>query len=192
MWLVEHLAGEGVPEEQRHPLTTEVFREAARTGDLPLLQRLRQHGCPWDSAAWEGAVEGGCEAASIHPSQPCTYAFPGAVQEGAVEAGCEAVLEWLHEAGCPLPFLELYKRADVVLLEALPRWGVPYASWRGAPRTGREGPHLCQGDAEAAHEPDEVAFPVLQAWREDQVATPLPVAGWLVRAWMLLDDAAGV
>jgi hypothetical protein len=74
-WLLEHLTGEGVPEVQRHPLMAEVFREAARFGDLPLLQLLRQRGCPWDAKAWSSAASN----------------------------GCTAVLEWLHEAGCPKP-----------------------------------------------------------------------------------------
>ena len=75
MWLVEQLTGEGVPEAQRHCLTANVFAAAARFGHLPLLQLLRQRGCPWDETAWEGAAKG----------------------------GCVAVLEWLHEAGCPKP-----------------------------------------------------------------------------------------
>jgi hypothetical protein len=75
VWLVEQLTGEGVPEAQRHPLTAKVFAEAARSGGLPLLQLLRQRGCPWDETAWKEAAYG----------------------------GCGAVLEWLHEAGCPKP-----------------------------------------------------------------------------------------
>jgi hypothetical protein len=73
MWLLEHLTGEGVPEAQRHPLTAKVFAVAALFGDLPLLQLLRQRGCPWDGVTWRYAVE----------------------------EGCTAVLEWLQEAGCP-------------------------------------------------------------------------------------------
>ena len=45
-------------------------------GSLPLLAWLREErGCPWDGGAWLGAADG----------------------------GCEAMLEWLHEAGCPKP-----------------------------------------------------------------------------------------
>ncbi len=72
---MEHLTGEGVPEAQRHPLTAEVMAAATCFGDLPLLQLLRQRDCPWDGKAWVGAAW----------------------------AGCEAVLEWLGEAGCPMP-----------------------------------------------------------------------------------------
>jgi hypothetical protein len=53
----------------------QVFREAARLGDLPLLTRLRGLGCAWDASAWEGGAEGGCGAA----------------------------LAWLAEQGCPRP-----------------------------------------------------------------------------------------
>ncbi len=75
LWLVEHLTGEGVPEAQWPWLTAEVFAAATRAGSEPLLQLLRERGCPMDAAAWNGAAIG----------------------------GCRAVLEWLHEAGCPKP-----------------------------------------------------------------------------------------
>ena len=84
VWLVEHLTGEGVPEAQRHPLTARVFTEASRFGDLPLLQLLRQRGCPWDT--WDG---------------PEAWQRPHTAWEGAAQGGCEAVLEWLQEACCP-------------------------------------------------------------------------------------------
>jgi hypothetical protein len=72
-WLVEHLTGESVPEARRHELTAEVLETAAHSGQLRVLQLLRERGCPWDEIEWEGAAEG----------------------------GCEAVLDWLHDAGCP-------------------------------------------------------------------------------------------
>ena len=47
-WLIEHLSGEQASNARQQPLTAEVFRQAACFGDLPLLQLLRQRGCPWD------------------------------------------------------------------------------------------------------------------------------------------------
>ena len=92
VWLVEHLTGEGVPEAQRHLLTARVFAMAALIGDLPLLQLLRQRGCPWDETAWEYAAEG----------------------------GCVAVLEWLHEGGCPKPVrMFRFMRLPMSLFELL-------------------------------------------------------------------------
>jgi hypothetical protein len=73
LWIGEHLTGEGAHEGQRHPLTAEVFDKATRFNSVPLLQQLRQRGCPWNETAWDVAVEG----------------------------GCVAVLAWLHQAGCP-------------------------------------------------------------------------------------------
>ena len=71
-WLLGNLCCDG---PGQHPHTAELFADAAQLGSVPLLQQLRQRGCPWDATVW-GKV---------------------------VYAGSEALLQWLHDEGCPRP-----------------------------------------------------------------------------------------
>jgi hypothetical protein len=60
----------------RKPVATiSTFATAAWLGCIPLMQLLRERGCPWGPYVWKAAAMGGCVRA----------------------------LEWLHEAGCPKP-----------------------------------------------------------------------------------------
>ncbi len=71
-WLLDTLVGDAPGE---HPYTEDVFAAAAQLGSVPLLQQLRERGCPCDEFAWDGAAA----------------------------AGCAALLQWLHDEGCPMP-----------------------------------------------------------------------------------------
>jgi hypothetical protein len=71
-WVIDTLCGGGTGQ---HPYTEELFAAAAELGSVPLLQQLRERGCPWDEWAWEAAAE----------------------------SGCEALLQWLRDEGCPRP-----------------------------------------------------------------------------------------
>jgi hypothetical protein len=71
-WLLDNLCGPG---PGKHPCTAELFAAAAQLGSVPLLQQLRERGCPWDARTWGAAAR----------------------------SGCGALLQWLHDAGCPRP-----------------------------------------------------------------------------------------
>jgi hypothetical protein len=72
----------------KHPYTAELFAAAAQLGSVPLLQQLRERHCPWDATAWQGAVR----------------------------SGCEAVLQWLHDEGCPRPVSSTERTAACTLV----------------------------------------------------------------------------
>ncbi|KAG2453513.1 hypothetical protein HYH02_001733 [Chlamydomonas schloesseri] len=83
-------------------LTAALFRAAAKSGSIELLQWLRDRGCPWDSRAW-------VTAASDSSQQ---------------------VVEWLAEAGCPMPsdgepYLLPAREGDTPMLRCLHRLGCP-------------------------------------------------------------------
>ena len=71
-WLLNNVCGGG---PGQHPYTAELFAAAAQLGSVPLLQQLRERGCPWDPSVWQAAVY----------------------------SGCAALLQWLHDEGCPRP-----------------------------------------------------------------------------------------
>jgi hypothetical protein len=88
-----------------------------------VLQRLRALGCEWDAAAWPAAAA----------------------------AGCEAVLEWLHEAGCPKP-VSSWAVGECELSEAcVPTTQAPSSAAREKRVRVRHSPcNHAQVDAEAA------------------------------------------
>ncbi|KXZ51180.1 hypothetical protein GPECTOR_13g667 [Gonium pectorale] len=97
-WLLETL-GEG----PRAQLSTIVAESAAYSGNVRLLARLRELGCPMDAHTFNAAAE----------------------------AGCEVALEWLVEHGCPMgiagkPYVNAYDNRDRATLRALRRLGVPW------------------------------------------------------------------
>ncbi|GFR41069.1 hypothetical protein Agub_g1709 [Astrephomene gubernaculifera] len=96
VWLVETLGA-------ALQLGTEVFSDAAYSGNLELLRWLRERGCPWDADA---------------------------IAEAA-RSGCDEALEWLVEQVCPwpddgLPYVEAARNNDLATLACLKRLGCPW------------------------------------------------------------------
>lgn len=75
-WLLDTFYGNG---PGQHPLRGEVLARVAGLGSVPLLQQLRERGCPWGE-----------------PARTETWV-------AAVYAGCVALLEWLDTQSCPRP-----------------------------------------------------------------------------------------
>eukprot|EP00198_Chlamydomonas_reinhardtii_P007671 XP_001697008.1 predicted protein [Chlamydomonas reinhardtii] len=85
-----------------HLLSAALFRAAAKSGSVALLRWLRDRGCAWDSRAWVSA---------------------------AADSSQE-VVEWLAEAGCPMPadgepYLLPACEGDTPMLRCLHRLGCP-------------------------------------------------------------------
>jgi hypothetical protein len=62
---------------------------AKELGSLPLLQQLRDSGCPWDGYAWEGAAHAGCAELlqCTTNAAPCRQRQVGERADGVVKQG---------------------------------------------------------------------------------------------------------
>jgi hypothetical protein len=76
---------------------------AARRGDVPMLQYLRAHGCPWAPSAWCAAAEGG-HVPALEWMRAAGAVFGADTCVAAAGAGQLHVLEWLRSLSPPCPW----------------------------------------------------------------------------------------
>jgi hypothetical protein len=101
-WLVETQ-----PRPWDEALDVHCCRFAARRGDLPMLQLLRAHGCPWDAKTCDAAArKEHCHILAWVRGQDPPCPWNADICTAAASAGSLASLQWLRAQEPPCPWDE--------------------------------------------------------------------------------------